>query len=103
MRVGDVPGIDGDELQMRRVFDDLESGVLRTHRTLVPLVSGVPHFIIREGSSGAGVELNGPEEVTGCRSMHASMHGSIHGRTDGWLWKHTWKHTWTNRGLAVEA
>ena len=54
-----------DELTLRRVLDVHEGAVLRLHRSLERRVDGVPTFVIREGSSGAGVLLRGqvPEVV----------------------------------------
>ena len=48
-----------DELTLRRVLDVHEGAVLRLHRSLERRVDGVPTFVIREGSSGAGVLLRG--------------------------------------------
>lgn len=37
---------------------------MRTYRSLSPLVEGVPHFLVREGVHGSGIELAGPVEVS---------------------------------------
>ena len=48
-----------DELTLRRAFDVHEGAVLRLHRSLERLVDGVPTFVVRESTSGAGVLLRG--------------------------------------------
>ena len=63
LRINADLGHEGDELMLRRAMDRAEGGLMRTYRALDPLVDGVPHFLIREGVYGSGLELHGPVEV----------------------------------------
>ena len=52
-----------NELMMRRAMDRAEGPLMNTYRRLDPLVEGVPHFLVREGVHGSGLELHGPVDV----------------------------------------
>lgn len=69
-------GLPAEELALRRALDDAEVEVMRAHRSLDGLVTGVPTFVVRDGASGAGLELEGPLEVTAfvaaLRRVHAA-------------------------------
>jgi predicted DsbA family dithiol-disulfide isomerase/SAM-dependent methyltransferase len=52
-----------NELMMRRAMDRAEGPLMNTYRRLDPLVEGVPHFLVREGVHGSGLELQGPVDV----------------------------------------
>ena len=52
-----------NELMMRRAMDRAEGPLMNSYRRLDPLVEGVPHFLVREGVHGSGLELHGPVDI----------------------------------------